>query len=295
MSVRVPLRAIETFVVAARALSLTVAADQLGLTPSAVSRRVSDLELELGVDLFRRRNRRIELTRAGAGYLASVGEAVDRIRAETDALRQDRKLKVIRLSAVSAFATVWLMPRLAKFRRLRPDIDVVLETSTTYIDFSTSDAHAAIRFGRGPWPGLVCERLLDVELTPVCAPSLAPALPVVSRKALDGFTLLSVSPALGLWEDWFRAMGLPDYRPAAVKSFDSMPVVYAAAAAGMGLALGASHLVDPYTASGRLVTAFDDATVATPNSWSLVHRPRDRGWPPLRALSQLLLDEARAV
>jgi LysR family glycine cleavage system transcriptional activator len=294
MSRQVSLRAVETFVITARALSLTVAARQLGLTTSAVSRRISDLEVELGVDLFQRHNRWIELTAAGARYLASVGDAIDRIHAGADEVRAERGCKVVRLSAVPSFATSWLMPRLAKFRELRPDIDVELETNADLIDFSIGDVHAGLRFGEGGWPGLVCERLLDVEVAPVCAPGLTQPSRKATAEALDRFTILSVVPVLGLWDDWFKAVGLCGYRPRRVKSFDNVQVLYEAAAAGMGLALGGTHLVDPYLASGRLVKAFDAPAVTAKSGWYLVYRPRDRGWPPLRALSDLLFDEAAA-
>jgi LysR family glycine cleavage system transcriptional activator len=294
MSRHISLRAVETFVVAARALSLTVAAGRLGLTTSAVSRRISDLELDLGVDLFRRRNRRIELTAAGVRYLASVGDAIDRIHAGADELRADRGCKVVRLSAVPSFASSWLMPRLARFRELRPDIDVELETNADLVDFSIGEVHAGLRFGEGGWPGLVCERLFDVEVAPVCAPGLIPPSRAVSAEALDRFTILSVVPVLGLWDDWFKAVGLGVYRPRRLKTFDNVQVLYEAAAAGMGLALGGTHLVDPYIEAGRLAKAFDAPTVTAKSGWYLVYRPRDRNWAPLRALSGLLFDEAAA-
>jgi len=292
MSRHISLRAVETFVVTARALSLTVAAGQLGLTTSAVSRRISDLEVELGVDLFHRHNRRIELTAAGTRYLASVGEAIDTILAGSEELRADRGCKVVRLSAVPSFAAGWLMPKLARFRQLRPDIDVELETNADLVDFTIGDVHAGLRFGEGGWPGLVSEHLLDVEVAPVCAPDLLPASRKVTPEALDRFTILSVVPVLGLWDDWFRAVGLGGYRPKRVKTFDNVQVLYEAAAAGMGLALGGTHLVDPYLASGRLKSAFDAPAVTAKSSWYLVYRPRDRNWPPLRALSEALFDEA---
>ena len=136
----------------------------------------------------RRRNRRIELTAAGVRYLASVGDAIDRIHAGADELRADRGCKVVRLSAVPSFASSWLMPRIARFRELRPDIDVELETNADLVDFSIGEVHAGLRFGEGGWPGLVCERLFDVEVAPVCAPGLIPPSRAVSAEALYWFT-----------------------------------------------------------------------------------------------------------
>ena len=145
-----------------------------------------------------------------------------------------------------------------------------------------------------PTPVLYSERLLDVEVAPVCAPGLAASSRKATAEALDRFTVLSVVPVLGLWDDWFKAVGLAGYRPRRAKRFDNVQVLYEAAAAGMGLALGGTHLVDPYLASGRLVRAFDAPAVTAKSGWYLVYRPRDRDWPPLRALSDLLFDEAAA-
>jgi LysR family glycine cleavage system transcriptional activator len=281
-------------VIAARALSLTAAAKQLGLTTSAVSRRISDLEFELGVDLFQRHNRWIELTGAGARYLASVGDPIDRIHAGSAELREERGCKVVRLSVVPSFASSWLMPRLARFREQRPDIDVELDTNADLVDFSIGDVHAGLRFGEGGWPGLVCERLLDTDVAPVCAPSLMPNVRKVTAEALDRFTILSVVPVLGLWDDWFKAVGVSGYRPRRMKTFDNVQVLYEAAAAGMGLALGGTHLVDPYLASGRLAQPFDAPAVSAKSGWYLVYRARDRNWAPLHALSDLLFEEAAA-
>ncbi len=293
---RAPLRAIETFVVAARALSLTVAAEQLGLTISAVSRRISDLELELGVDLFRRFNRRIELTSAGVAYLAGVGAALDRVQTETDDLRQDRSQKLVRLSTMPVFAAAWLLPRLLEFRALRPDIEVELETGPDLIDFTTSDVHAGIRFGDGRWAGLVADKLMDVELQPVCAPSLvAPLVGPVTPALLDRYVFLTLAVPFDLWGEWFASVGLAGYVPKRTKTYDSGQVVYEAASAGMGLAPGAHALVTPYLQSGRLVPAFDVPAVLSKNAYYLVYRQRDRNWPPLRALSRMLLESgARA-
>ncbi|HLI68033.1 MAG TPA: LysR substrate-binding domain-containing protein [Caulobacteraceae bacterium] len=295
MSQQVSLRAVETFVAVARALSLTVAAGELGLTTSAVSRRISDLEQALGVDLFRRLNRRIELTAAGVRYLQAVGEAIDRIHAGSAAIGGGRARKVVRLSALADLASSWLMPRLARFHDERPDIEVELHALADLGDVAIGEAHAALRLGAGAWPGMVSERLLDIEVAPVCAPALRPKRAPVTAEALDRFTVLSMSPALGLWDEWFDAVGLGGYRPRRVQTFDSVQVLYAAAAAGMGLALGGSFLVERELEAGRLTTAFDAAPVRVTSGWHLVYRPRDRDWPPLRALGRALHDEPPAA
>ena len=124
------LRAVAIFVAAGRALSFTAAAKTVHLTPSGVSRRISELERELGVILFRRLNRRLELTAAGARYLETAGQAIDLIERASEAIRPSRRKAILRLSVLQSFASLWLLPRLATFKQARPDLDVELETST---------------------------------------------------------------------------------------------------------------------------------------------------------------------
>lgn len=287
---RVPLRSIEIFVIAARALNLTTAAQTLGLTTSAVSRRIRDLELEIGADLFRRFNRRIELTPAGSQYLEQVGSAFDQVRAATDVLRQSRKRKLVKLATMPSIASAWLVPRIVEFNRQRPDIEVELETGSEMTDFATSDVHIGIRFGRGPWPGLVSEPLLDVKLFPMCAPNLVSDLGPVTATGLDRFALLSFAQSPGLWSEWLTAIGLPGYEPQRIKAFDSIQVLYESAAAGMGLALGAVGLTEPYLSNGRLTQAFLNEPVSVSSRYYLVYRPRDRNWEPLKAMRRVLLE-----
>jgi LysR family glycine cleavage system transcriptional activator len=158
MTSRLPsLRAVAIFVAAGRALSFTDAAKTVNLTPSAVSRRIRALERELGTALFRRFNRRLELTPAGARYLAGVSQAIDLIERESDAIRPRRRGATLRLSVLQSFASLWLLPRLAAFKSVRPDIDVQVETSTELVDLVDERFDAAIRFGNGRWPGLLAE------------------------------------------------------------------------------------------------------------------------------------------
>jgi LysR family glycine cleavage system transcriptional activator len=286
---RPPLRSIEIFVAAGEALSFTVAADALGLTVSAVSRRIRALERDLATDLFRRYNRRVELTPAGAQYLAQVSAALATIGQETDALMQARSRKLIKLSVLQSFATAWLVPRLAVFRARRPDIDIELESNSNLIDFTVSDMHAGIRFGTGDWPGLIKHKLVEIDIYPVCAPALAPLRGPATPERLDRLPFLSIAQAPQLWDEWFAAIGLAGYRPKRVQTFDNTQILLEAAAAGMGLALCFEVLAASHLAAGRLVSAFSNLPVRSARSYYLVYRPRDKNWPPLRALNGALL------
>jgi LysR family glycine cleavage system transcriptional activator len=169
-----PLRAVEIFVVAGHALSFTAAAKTVNLTPSAVSRRIRDLERDLGTTLFRRFNRRLELTAAGARYLDAASRAIELIARESDAIRPRRSGTTLRLSVLQSLASTWLSPRLVSLKAARPDLDLRIETSPELVDLTDDRFDAAIRFGNGCWPGLVAERLFEVRVFPVAAPGLLP-------------------------------------------------------------------------------------------------------------------------
>lgn len=291
MTARLPsLRAVAVFVAAGRALSFTAAATALHLSPSAVSRRVRDLERELGVALFRRFNRRLELTAAGTRYLEATGRAIDAIERESEAVRPRQHKKALRLSVLQSLASTWLVPRLARLKAERPDLEVQIETSAELVDLADGRFDAAIRFGKGHWPGLVAERLFRVQCFPVAAPGLLPKPGRVSKSVLDQMVLLDIAQAPDLWPQYLAGVGLAGYRPRRREIFDNAQVMHEAAASGLGLALAVRELVDGMLASGRLVEPFSNAPVALSQSYYLVYRKDRRDQPALRALRKVLVD-----
>src|SRR5258708_4525737 len=178
------LRASAIFVAAGRALSFSEAAKAVNLSPSAVSRRIRDLERELDTALFRRFNRRLQLTPAGARYLPGVSHAIDLIERESDAIRPRRRGAALRLSVLQSFASLWLLPRLAAFRRVRPDVDVRVEPSTARADRVAARSAAPPRLGPGRGPGLLAERRSGGGVSPPAAPGLLPAGKPASAAAL---------------------------------------------------------------------------------------------------------------
>jgi len=283
------LRSVAVFVATGRTLSFTAAARALDLTPSAVSRRISDLEHELGVALFRRFNRRIELTATGARYLEAVGRALDLIERESEALRPPRRQTTLRLSVLQSFASLWLLPRLAAFKQARPDLDVEIETSAELIDLAEGRYDAAIRFGTGHWPGLAADRLFRTQAFPVGAPGLLRGGRPISPATLDRMVLFDIVQAPDLWSQYLKGVGLPGYRPRQRRSFDNVQVMYEAAANGLGIALASDELVGGQLAAGRLVKPFTNGPVPMRQSYYLVYR-RERGErPALRSLRASLL------
>jgi len=286
------LRAVEIFVVAGRTLSFAAAARAVHLSPSAVSRRVRGLECELGTPLFRRFNRRLELTDAGTRYLAAVAGAIDLIEHESNAIRSRRKHTALRLSALQSLTSTWLLPRLAALKAARPDLDIHIETSAELVDLTDDRFDAAIRFGHGRWSGLVAERLFRTCSFPVAAPDLLPRGGLVSADVLDRTVVLDIVHTPDLWAQYFTGVGLGGYRPRRTQTFDNVLVMHEAAANGLGLALTARQLVDVQLASGRLVQPFSNAPVPLRQSYYLVYRKDRQDHAGLRALRGALLADA---
>src|SRR6201993_4618723 len=173
MSSRLPsLNGLRAFEAAARHMSFTVAASELNVTQTAISHQIRRLGEELGVYLFARRNRSLSLTPEAAEYLPGVRAAFNDLRLATDRLLRRDDDHVLTVSTLASLAAKWLLPRLTAFQEAHPGIDVPITTSTALVDFKNGDVDAAIRYGRGNWPGLRAEWLMADELFPVCSPRL---------------------------------------------------------------------------------------------------------------------------
>jgi LysR family glycine cleavage system transcriptional activator len=283
------LRAVEIFVAAGRALSFGAAAQAVNLTPSAVSRRIRDLEHELGTPLFHRFNRRVELTSSGARFLDVAGRAIDLIERECAVLRPRRDGGTLRISVLQSLASTWFLPRLAAFRRRRPDIEVQIETSADLADLISGPFDAAIRFGSGRWPGLSATRLFETRAFAVAAPAHWPCGGVASAAAFDRTTLLSVVHTPDLWPQYLAGLGMGEYRPRRIETFDNVQVMQEAAANGLGLALTVRELAEGPLAAGRLAPAFSNPPVPLRQAYYLICREDRREEPALRALRDVLL------
>ena len=166
------LNGLRAFEAAARHLSFTNAATELNVTQTAISHQIKRLEEELGIALFLRQNRALTLTPAGRDYLPGIRAAFQDLRLATDRLLRKDDEHVLTVSTLASFAAKWLLPRLASFQDTHPAIDVRITTSTEMVDFHRDNIDAAIRYGRGRWPGVRSVWLMADELFPVCSPAL---------------------------------------------------------------------------------------------------------------------------
>jgi len=245
------LLALRAFEAAARRMSFTAAARELHVSQAAVSRHVRTLEQDLSVILFRRLHRRVELTYAGQQLAARLASGFQQIRSAVDAVRR-RPERQLRVTAETAFAALWLVPRLGKFAAEHPEIELNLESSADLRALGR-EADIAIRFlytdSRLRWRG--AQRLAEIDGVPI----IAGAAPVGSRlrndRAVLDYRLLDDDGGVG-WQRWFAAAGLSGYEKAKHVHFSDHTLALDAARRGQGVALGTPMLLAPELAAGGL-------------------------------------------
>jgi LysR family glycine cleavage system transcriptional activator len=266
MTARLPsLNGLRAFEAAARHLSFTLAASELNVTQTAISHQIRRLEEELGIRLFIRQNRALALTAEARDYLPGVRAAFNDLRLATDRLLRKDDDKVLTVSTLASLAAKWLLPRLTDFQEQHPGIDVRITTSTSLVDFQRDNVDAAIRYGRGQWPGLRADWLMADELFPVCSPSLLRGdKPLRQPGDLKGYPLLHTSNANSDdWRLWLTAAGLPaDIARQPGITFDMIFMTIQAAIDGIGVAMGRTSYVQDDIAKGRLVVPFKIALPA---------------------------------
>lgn len=251
-----PLNALPSFEAAARHLSFSKAADELHVTHGAVSRAIRQLETHLGVRLFTRTTRSVGLTPIGSSYAAEVREALDHLAAATLSTTGQQSSGTLNISTLDSFAAKWLVPRLFRFRRANSDIDVRLATSEKLADFVSDGIDIAIRYGRGQYPGLKVELLLEEDISPACSPRLLEGPhPLRTPADLAHHTLIHDEFHID-WAMWLGAAGIRGVDPHRGPRFYSSEHAVQAAVQGEGVVLGRSALVADDLAGGRLVQPF---------------------------------------
>lgn len=258
-----PLDLVKGFEAAARRLSFTQAAEELFVTQSAVSRQVQALEGFLGVKLFERRHKALVLTEAGQAYYRAAAAALAELRAATLRLRESARGHVLTVTSTVSFASIWLVPRLGRFRQAHPGIDVRIAATHLVLDMAREGIDVAIRdipSGKEP-PGAV--KLVGERMCPVASPAyLAEATaPLEKPEDLRRHVMLTLHDPQGrwpwlTWAAWLEANGITDLLPGGSLTYDQYDQVVNAALHGQGVALGRLTLVESLIEEGRLVPLF---------------------------------------
>lgn len=252
-----PLKALPAFEVAADRLSFSAAAQDLHVTHGAISRQVKVLEDHLGVALFRRLNRRIELTEAGLALLPVVREALHRLETGAAQVAVRSRQGPLIVSCLATFMMRWLIPRLYNFSAVHAEIEVRLSASHAPVDFARDDIDVAIRIGKPPWPGgISAHPFLEDRVGPVCSPAWLAANPLKRPSDLKRHTLLHAETRAQAWPDWLAATGAKGIDASSGLRFEHSYFSLEAAASGLGVAIGSAPLVEADLKSKRLVAPF---------------------------------------
>lgn len=284
-----PFAAIRAFEAAARHLSFKDAAQELGLTPTAISHQIKQLERLAGRPLFIRHTRRVELTVDGRRFADDVATPLDALVTAFAKIRDSSGRDSVTLGAGPIFAARWLVPRLARFWDEHPGIDLRLHHSPLPVWQQIAQFDLAVAWGAGGWPGVVAEPLLRIEVSPVISPDLARQLgDSLTPERLLTLPLLHHRNAAG-WREWFVAVGvtMPDDLPGIV--FEDANVMTQAALSGRGAALGVLPFVADELASGRLVQPFP-LSIDPGDGYFMIYRQRALANEAVASVRQWMLE-----
>jgi LysR family glycine cleavage system transcriptional activator len=293
-----PLNALRAFEAAARHLNFSRAADELAVTPGAVSQQIQNLEDYVGAALFKRTPKGLLLTDAAQTALPALREAFDRLAEAASLLTAAVDGRRLTVSVAPSFAAKWLVPRLGLFEAAHPQVDVWLSADMEVVDFALGEIDLAIRYGAGRYPGLEVVKLMSETVIPVASPELLEANPILTPSDLANHILLhdgspDADDSCPDWAMWLAARGVKGVDGARGPRFNQSSLVIEAATGGRGVALAKRALAQADLDSGRLVAPLQDAT-AVDFAYFVVH-PKAKGrLPQVKAFVSWITAQAAA-
>ena len=294
------LNALRAFEASARHQSFSLAAQELNVTPAAVGQLVRTLEDWLGSPLFVRSTSgraRLVTTEVAEQALPDIRAGLERLAVGLERLRSGSAGGVLTVTVSPAFAAKWLLPRIERFQAAWPETDLRLDTSLKPVDFVAQRIDVGVRYGRGQWPGLAAEKLMDEEVYPVCAPALLATATLQAPGDLRGQVLIhdqSVDTSTGFasWQAWLRHAGVQGVPTDRGLRINNSAAVLQAAIDGQGVALARSVMAHDDLAVGRLVRLFPQVRLESALAYYVVYRPECIAQPKVAAFRDWLLREA---
>lgn len=289
-----PLTSLQAFEAIARRKSFSLAAAELHLTPSAVSHQVARLEELLGVRLFDRSTRGVDLTPAGQSYLQRVAGALGAINSATDDLRQGVQ-DTLYVHVSPSLAALWLMPRLGRFAQQHPGISLVLSASHEHSDFQGGQTDVDLRYGIPHWPHLNIEPLFTEKITPLASPAFIERHHIRTPADLLQVPLIQSGVNVAQWPEWFDAFGRGQRPERFALRFDRAMMSLDAATQGMGVALESTTIGEGHLHDGRLQPVFARGMRLEVKAHFAVYPDRHASRPEVRTFLEWLRAEARGV
>lgn len=250
------LNGLRVFEVVARLGSLTAAAQELHVTPSAISHQLKRLEEYLECKLLERTSKHVALTRHGETYYREISAVFEQIAVATDKLLRGGDSLQVSITATPVFMIKWLVKRLIDFYQRYPDIEVRINTSYRKMDLRKGAYDLGIRWGAGNWPGHQARRLMGDTVQPVCSPRLIPAGPPLMAAEFQRYPLIILDASRDAWQVWAQANGIDLSEPVRGTHFNEPTAAIQAAVDGLGLVLGTNVLVHDEIATGQLIAPF---------------------------------------
>jgi len=291
---------LRAFEAVARHLNFRAASEEMALTQSAVSRQIQALEEEVGLSLFHRHTRSVELTGAGGILLRAVTPSLERIDGAVRQIRQSAGRKSVALTTFASFASMWLIPRLEAFQRDNPDMDIRIDASDSAVDLETSDLDIALRYGpasRMASSGAI--RLFGEQLTPVISPWLLKSGPRLKKpEDLAQFALIEAGDSHAphmewlTWRRWLEVNGTPKLEGKRWLYFNYAYQMVQAALTGQGIVLARLPLIAESLASGDLIEPLPHLRLDSPMAYWLVVGPRSAARPEVKAFSDWLMAQS---
>lgn len=274
-----PLHLLQLFEAAARHSSFKKAAEELFLTPSAISHQIKSLEENLGIVLFKRVTRGVKLTAAGEKYITTVQEIFHLLDCGTTALKQEfspqAQSTLLTISTFSTVASNIIIPNLMFFQQEFPSIELRIETSMDLIDLRYDDFDLAIRLGDGNYPGVISEKLFDLQVTPLCSPEFAKKYNLSRVDQILSVPLIQHANMKDSWSQWGNTVGVSNVESKSNLNIGSYDGVMQAAQQGLGLALGAVPLENLALKRGLLIQPFKEKSRFSTSCFAIYH-PRDK-------------------
>ena len=293
---------LRAFEAVARHLNFRAASEEMALTQSAVSRQIQALEEEVGVSLFLRHTRAVELTSAGAQLLLAVSQTLPRIDSAVRQIRQNAGRKSVSLTTFASFASMWLIPRLEQFQRDNPEMDIRIDASDNAVDLEMADVDLALRYGPMASMPAHAVRLFGEQLTPVASPWLLKSgSPLKKPEDLAQFTLIEAGDAHRThlewltWRRWFDEQQLPKLQPKRWLYFTYAYQMVQAALAGQGVVLARMPMVAESLANGDLVEPLPQRRMDSPMAYWLITGSRSEQRPEIKAFCEWLKGQAKAT
>ena len=291
---------LRAFEAVARHLNFRAASEELALTQSAVSRQIQALEEDVGVSLFLRHTRAVELTGAGTQLLRAVVPSLERLDSAVRIIRQSAGRKSVAISTWASFASMWLIPRLEIFQREHPDIDIRIDATDVSVDLDTNDVDLALRYSTPANAPHGAFRLFGEQLTPVASPWLLKSgKPIKNPQDLSQFALVEASDAHRsqhmewlTWQRWFEAQQQPRFVPKRWLYFNYAHQIAQAALTGQGVALARMPLVADSLLAGSLVEPLPGLRIDSPLAYWLIVGPRSTARPEVAAFCDWLKAQA---